>query len=114
MDFPHQPGRYPVGVFASLAWSLRFGVLVPQATVEYVHEFLDDQRVIYFRFAEDNAFRTKFRFQTDPPDRDYLNASVGLLLVLPHGISAYANYTGLFAYSDQHRHTVTVGVRVEF
>jgi uncharacterized protein YhjY with autotransporter beta-barrel domain len=106
--------RTTAGVFASLALSLGFGVLVPQATVEYVHEFLDDQRSIAFRFAEDNAFRTKFRFQTDPPDRDYLNAGVGLVLVLPRGVTPYVNYTGLFGYSDQHRHAVTVGVRLEF
>lgn len=102
------------GIFLALPVGLGFGVLVPQATVEYVHEFLRDQRKISFRFAEDNTIRTKFTFQNDPPDRDYLNAGVGLVLILPRGISTYANYTALVGYGDQQRHTVAVGVRVEF
>jgi outer membrane lipase/esterase len=106
--------RAAAGVFLARAVSLGFGIVVPQATVEYVHEFLRDQRQIRFRFVEDNAFRTKFRFENDPPDRDYINASAGLVFVLPRGISPYVNYTGLFGYSAQHRHAVTAGVRVEF
>ena len=102
------------GIYTSLAFSTAFGVLLPQTTLEYVHEFLDDQRTIRFRFVEDNAGRTKLGFQTDPPDRNYFLASVGLALQLPRGIAPFINYRGLFGYSNERSHTVTAGVRFGF
>ena len=101
------------GLFASFAFSTRWGVLVPQATVEYVHEFADDQRTIHFTFVEDLA-QKKFRFQNDPPDRDYVNAGAGLVVVLPGGFSPFVNYRALLGYRDQSSHTVTAGLRFAF
>jgi outer membrane autotransporter protein len=101
------------GVFASAAFSTAFGVVVPQATFEYVHEFADDQRVIRFRFREDLA-REKFRFQNDPPDRDYFYVGGGLVLVLPGGFSPFLNYRTLLGYKDHSSHTVTAGLRFAF
>jgi uncharacterized protein YhjY with autotransporter beta-barrel domain len=106
--------RSVVGAYASLAFSTPLGVLLPQTTLEYVHEFLDDKRTIRFRFVEDNAGRTKLRFQTDPPDRDYFLAGVGLALQLPRGIAPFINYRGMFGYSNERSHTVTAGVRFAF
>ena len=42
-----------LGAFASMAISAGFGVFVPQVSFEWVHEFLDSQRAIYFHFVED-------------------------------------------------------------
>lgn len=67
-----------MGVFAFYALSTSIGVFVPQFTAEWVHEFQDDQRVIYFRFREDLG-QTKLRFQTDAPDRDYANPGTGVV-----------------------------------
>ena len=41
------------GAFASYAISTSIGVFVPQFAGDWVHEFYDNQRVIYFRFRED-------------------------------------------------------------
>ena len=101
------------GVFASLAISTRFGVIIPQTTFEYVHEFDDDQRSIRFRFAED-LNRTKLRFNNDRPDRDYFHASVGLVFALPSGFSPFINYRTLLGYKDYTSHTVTGGLRFSF
>ena len=106
--------RSVAGIYGSLAFSTAVGVLLPQTTLEYVHEFLDDQRTIRFRFVEDNAGRTKFGFQTDPPDRNYFLVSVGLALQLPRGIAPFINYRGMFGYSNERSHTVTAGVRFAF
>lgn len=102
-----------LGVYGSVAISTGFGVLVPQTTLEYVHEFQDPQRRIQFRFAED-LNRTPFRFENDPPDRNYFNLGVGIVAVLPHGFSPFANYRALVGYKDQSSHIVTAGLRVEF
>lgn len=102
-----------VGVYASYAISTPVGVLIPQLTASYVHEFLRGQRVIYFHFAGD-ASQTRFRFKTDRPDRDYVLVSLGLLWQAPHGITPFLNYRALAAYRDHASHTVTAGVRFSF
>lgn len=102
-----------VGAFLSYAFSTSIGIFVPQLTAEWVHEFLDDQRVIYFRFREDLG-RTKPRFQTDTPDRDYFNLGTGVILVLPKAISVFVSYRALVGYNDREAHTVSGGLRIGF
>ena len=101
------------GIFASLAISTGFGVLIPQGTFEYVHEFEDDQRAIRFHFVDDLQ-RHRLRFNNDPPDRDYFHAGAGLVLVLPGGFSPFLNNRALLGYKDQSSHAVTVGLRFSF
>jgi outer membrane autotransporter protein len=101
------------GLFASVSFSTPFGVVVPQAMFDYVHEFADDQRVIRFNFSEDLA-QAKFRFQNDPPDRDYFHAGAGVVFVLPGGFSPFVNYRTLLGYKDQSSHSVTAGLRFAF
>ncbi len=102
-----------VGLFASLAISTGFGVLIPQGTFEYVHEFQDNQRDIRFRVVDDLQ-RHKFSFNNDPPDRDHFYTSIGVALVLPGGFSPFINYRTLLGYSDYSKHTVTAGLRFSF
>ena len=102
-----------LGAFASMAFSTGIGVFVPQATWEWVHEFLNDQRVTYFHFVQDLGQR-RFRFQNDPPDRDYFNASLGLTLVLPNGLAPFVNVSQFFGYNNQSSTTVTAGLRFSF
>jgi outer membrane autotransporter protein len=102
-----------LGAFLSYAISTPIGVLVPQFTAEWVHEFLDDQRAVYFRFRQD-AQNTKLRFQTDTPDRDYFNLGVGVVLALPKDVAVFANYRAMVGHSDTQTHTVSAGVRVQF
>ena len=101
------------GVFGSVAISTGFGVIVPQASAEYVHEFLDDQRSVGFRLVQDVAQR-RFLFQTDPPDRDYFNLGVGVSMVLANGFQPFLNFRELVGYKDRSSHTVTLGLRVPF
>jgi outer membrane autotransporter protein len=102
-----------VGVYGSVAISTGFGVIVPQATAEYVHEFLDDQRSVGFRLVQD-PFQARFLYQTDPPDRDYFNLGIGVAMVLPNGLQPYLNFRELVGYDDRSSHTVTLGLRVPF
>lgn len=102
-----------VGLYGSKAISTSFGVLVPQATLEYVHEFQNSQRIINFRFV-DNPAAGPFSFQNDRPDRNYFNIGLGIAVVWPHGISGFLNYRAMVGYNDRSSHTVTVGMRIEF
>jgi len=101
------------GVFASIGINTGLGVIVPQTTVEYVHEFLDDQRSVGFRFVQDLAGR-RFLYQTDPPDRDYVNLALGVSMIFPTGVTAFANFRELIGYRDHSSHAVSLGVRFAF
>jgi outer membrane autotransporter protein len=102
-----------VGVFASYAISTAMGVIVPQTTFEWVHEFLDDQRSIGFRFVFAQG-AGKFLFRNEPPDRDYFNLNVGAVFVLPNGLAPFFNYRELLGYRDRSSHTVSLGLRFAF
>lgn len=102
-----------VGAFASYAISTSIGVFVPQFTGEWVHEFQDNQRVIYFRFREDLG-QTKLRFQTDSPDRNYANLGTGVVLVLPKGMQVFLSFRALVGYSDRQAYTANGGLRIGF
>ncbi len=101
------------GVYGSYAFSTSWGVVIPQMTVEYVHEFLDDQRSVQFSFVQDPQNR-RFLFETTPPDRDYLNLGLGVSMVLPSGLQPFLNFRDMLAYQDRHTYTVTLGLRIPF
>ena len=102
-----------LGLFGSIAFSTPIGVVVPQVTADYVHEFLRDQRVVHFRFHEDFT-RTRLSFKTEPPDRDYGNLGAGVSLVFPGGLAGFVNYRALVGYTHQLSHTATAGLRYGF
>lgn len=101
------------GVVGTWAASTPFGVLLSQGSVEYIHEFMDDQRVVYFRLAED-AGQARFRFLNDPPDRNYWQLGVGFALQLPKGITPYVGYQALVGYKRYSVHSLAAGLRVSF
>ncbi len=101
------------GVYGSYAFSTSWGVVIPQMTVEYVHEFLDDQRSVQFSFVQDPQNR-RFLFETTPPDRDYLNLGLGVSMVLPSGLQPFLNFRDMLAYENRNTYTVTLGVRIPF
>ena len=89
------------------------GVIVPQLSGEYVHEFLDDQRSVGFRLVQELS-QTRFLYQTDPPDRDYFNVGVGVTMVLANGFQPFISFRELVGYDDRTSHSVSVGLRIPF
>ncbi len=103
-----------VGVQAQMAFSTRFGVLVPQANANYIHEFANAQRLIGVNFVEDlRAAPTRFVFQNDGPDRDYFNVGTGLVAVLPNGWQAFTNFRAMLGHSQYDNYAGTFGLRVD-
>jgi outer membrane autotransporter protein len=90
-----------------------FGVVVPQGSVEWRHEFLNDSRSVTAKYAVD-PFNTFFVIPTDNPDRDYVALAVGVSAVFSRGISAFVNYETALGLRDVTHHGFTGGVRLEF
>jgi uncharacterized protein with beta-barrel porin domain len=95
-----------VRVAVSTVKSVDFGVLVPQAFVELVHEFENDSRTITTSVGD--------VFTTEDPDRNWFTLGANTAVVWPHGWSGFVNLEGDVARSDQDRLRIEVGVRREF
>ena len=106
-----------LGMYGSMAISTRFGVLIPQTTLEHVHEFKDNQRTTGLGFSENTntRFRTdaRFGFQNDSPDRNYFNLGAGVVAVLPNGFSPFINYRTLLGYQARSSYGIAAGLRIE-
>ena len=99
-----------VGAQASYAISTDFGVVVPQVSAAFVHEFLNDQQTIH---SVSVATGAAVDYQTDDPDRNYANVGAGVVFVLPDGVSPFLNYQAEVANSIETVQTVTLGIRLE-
>ncbi len=103
-----------IGLQGTMAINTSYGVWVPQATADYIHEFENDQRSIDVQFIEDNrANPTKFSFNNDKPDRNFFTLGMGTVLVLPNGIQPFVNFKALVGHSQFDNYAGTIGVRIE-
>lgn len=102
-----------LGAQASIAISTRFGVLVPQANVNWIHEFRDDQRFTTVRLVDD-VNDTPFFAPTAKPDRDFFDVGVGIVAVLPHGLQPFARFRAVLGHESFDNYGGAIGVRAEF
>lgn len=79
-----------LGLFASSAHSMSFGVLIPQVSAYWVHEFANDSRTVSARFIQAPA-SNGFSFQTESPDRNWAAVDVGIALMMSEGTQVFAN-----------------------
>lgn len=102
-----------LGARISRVFNTETAVLVPQARIEWEHEYDNDASALSARFAADPT-STTFLINTDDPDRDYFRISLGLSAVFPKGVSSFINYSTLIDKSDWTDHLIDAGVRWEF
>jgi len=103
-----------LGSEVAYAFSLPFGVLVPQLRGEWIHEYEDNSRSVGAIFRGDTSTQGKFHLYTDSADSDYFTFGTELAATFANGIGAYAAYDLLLGYSDVESHKLTVGGRIEF
>jgi outer membrane autotransporter protein len=104
-----------IGLQGSSSISTGFGVIVPQINADWIHEFANSQRDISVQFAQDfRANPSRFSYQTEKPVRNWVNFGAGIVMELPHGLQAYAQYRTLFGNSRFDSHVGSIGVRAEF
>ncbi len=102
-----------LGISVSYASSQAWGVLIPQASAAWIHEFKDDSRTVLGYFAGDPS-QTRFTLPMDTQDSNYFNLSLGATAVFSDGRSAYVNVQKLLGYDDLDLYTINAGIRVEF
>ncbi|QPK64686.1 autotransporter domain-containing protein [Methylomonas sp. LL1] len=103
-----------LGGQASKAISMSWGILSPSVRFEWVHQYLDDSRLIRARFSEAAAGAGTFTVLTDNPDRDYFNIGSSVALNLPEGRAGFLRYEYRLGQSQITDHTVELGARIPF
>jgi uncharacterized protein YhjY with autotransporter beta-barrel domain len=95
------------------AFSIRGGLVIPQLTATWSHEFDDDAQAVSARFLGDQSAGSSFFVFTDDPDRDWLTAAAALRFQFLWG-SVFVAYDQEVLRDDLDLSTVNAGLRFEF
>jgi outer membrane autotransporter protein len=101
-----------LGLQLARAFSQSFGVLVPQLTLEWVHEFENDQQKAGVQFTND-INGTNFFVLTNNPDRNYFDLGLAVSAQLAKGRSGFLSYNTLVGYKDVNYNAINAGIRFE-
>jgi outer membrane autotransporter protein len=107
------------GGHVSYAMLTSWGVLVPNARIDWVREFEDSSEVLSFRFVNDpfandpNDPSPVITLQSDRPDSNYFIWSLGLSAQFIHGFAGFVNYQSYAGYSDVKLREWSFGARWE-
>ena len=102
-----------LGGRVSYTTSFGWGVLVPNAVVEWNHEFRSDPQTVVTRFLADPT-QTPIVLNETAPDQNYFNLGIGLNAILPQGRSGYFYYEHLVGFAGAHENRFSLGIRIEF
>jgi outer membrane autotransporter protein len=107
------------GGHASYAWNLRWGVLIPHLTVDFVREFETSRDTVLVRLAAD-PFNSdpgnpspSITLQSNRADPSYVMMSAGTSAQFIYGISGFVNYQQMAGMRDFKMSQVNVGLRFE-
>ena len=104
---------YSLGLQASYAASQSWGVLLPYAGLEWVHEFQDNDDAVNGRFVQDTS-ATGFVLPVDGTDSNYFNLELGVSAQFTGGTSGFLSYRSLLGYDDLDHYSINAGLRFEF
>jgi outer membrane autotransporter protein len=102
-----------LGMQFSRAFSLPWGILIPQVYGEWHHQYKDNARTISASFLGDFAGQ-QFRVVTERPTRNYGTVGARVAASFAHNLSGYLGYDALVGYRNVSSHRVMVGGRLEF
>ena len=97
------------GLKLAYAYSLPWGVVMPEINMEWQHEFLNNSTRMLGTLGNSTIYT-----QTNGPDRDYFNLGGSIVGTFAEGRSAFINYESRLGQATISSHTVQVGVRIPF
>lgn len=104
-----------IGLFGSVAVSTSFGVVTVQGNLAWKHEFDNDQREVQVSFVDDiRANPRRFTYETEKPDRDYFEYSLGISFVAPNNLQYFFNAWSITDHSYLENYALSVGLRSSF
>ena len=118
MVFPDQRNRsstISLGVNGSVALDMGWAWLIPNASVQAVHESQNDSDKYKTRLVlipEDSL--DDFILETDDPDRDYGIVSLGAVIATHSGAQYFVTYEQVVNYDDYDIWSLSAGALIEF
>jgi outer membrane autotransporter protein len=105
-----------LGGQVSYAMSQSWGVLLPYASLEYVHDFEKNDSAVTGTFVNDDptAGKKPFTLPVDSNDQNYFNLAIGASAQFTNGTAGFVNYEQLMGYSDVSQYRINAGLRFEF
>ena len=103
-----------LGGQATKAVSMSWGILSPSIRFEWVHQYMDNNRLIQAQFSQASSGTGLFHVITDNPDRDYFNIGSSLAVNLPEGRAGFLRYEYRLGQTNISDHTVELGARIPF
>lgn len=88
-------------------------IVLPQVSVEWVHEYSDSRRQIVSSYVHDPRGNL-LTLVTDSPDRDYATVGFGVSAVFRGGFQAFAEVKSLLTLKDIDQTILAGGLRYEF
>jgi outer membrane lipase/esterase len=102
-----------LGAAATVAIKISNGVLLPQASVAWVHEYANDARNINARFVEASP-SPEFTFQRERPARDWANIAVGASAAFTNGLQPFVQFVTVQGNDNYTSYGGTTGLRFSF
>lgn len=101
-----------LGLFASSAHSFTFGVLVPQISASWVHEYENSSRTVSAQFVQTQPGTGGFSFQTENPARNWAAIDLGVSLVMQKSMQVFANFSTVQGNRNFESYGGNIGLRV--
>jgi hypothetical protein len=88
-------------------------VVLIEQSILYRFETDQDQRDVQISFVEDTRAR-RFTYQTEFPDQEFIEISVGATFVLRDGLQIMLEYRGISSHVNLDTNGIGLGFRKEF
>src|SRR5512132_4658509 len=96
-----------------MAISTQFGVLLPQVSASWVHDYAVGGRTIDASFV-DATEPSKFKFKREPVASNFANIGVGVSALLPNRWQPFVNFRTIQGNENLVSYGGTAGLRVGF
>jgi uncharacterized protein YhjY with autotransporter beta-barrel domain len=101
-----------LGLAATVAIDVPNGLLLPQASVAWVHEYANDARNVDARYVEAPSFQ--FTFQRERPARDWANIALGVSASFANGMQPFVQFVTVQGNENYVSYGGTAGLRYSF
>jgi uncharacterized protein YhjY with autotransporter beta-barrel domain len=100
-----------LGMQASLGWETAYGMVVPQASAAWVHEYANSERNVDARLVEATPEAGSFTFTREPPARDWAVINAVVSIVLSNGLQPFVTLSTIQGNENFVSYGGTAGVR---
>lgn len=101
-----------IGIITTASFGTSFGAINPQIGLMWHHEFKDDRRTEEVSFTGD-LVSERFTYQTEAPDSDFFNLSLGAVLLFKNGLQGFVNVQTLLGHEYYDNTIASLGLRYE-